>query len=95
MVWFPKGVPAVEVRVNVEVFGFASGKLSDVGLKPAVTPDGRLPALRFTVPVNPARGVTVTVYCAGEPGVIVRDDGVAFSEKSGVAEIGDEITNVL
>lgn len=93
--WFPSGVPAVDVRVSVEVFGFASVKLSDVGLKPADTPEGRLPALKVTIPVNPASGVTVTAYCAAEPGVIVRDDGITLREKSGVAEMGDEITNVL
>ena len=55
-------MPAVEFNVNVDVFGFASAKLNDVGLKLGVTPDGRFPAPRFTVPVNPASGVTVTVY---------------------------------
>ena len=79
----------------MEVFGFASVKLSEVGLKLGVTPEGRLPAVRFTVPVNPARGVTVTVYCADEPGMMVRDCGLTLTEKSGVADMGDEITNVL
>jgi hypothetical protein len=32
-----------------------------VGLKVAVAPDGRPPALKLTVPVNPAPGVKVTV----------------------------------
>ena len=44
----------------------------DAGLKPPlVIPVGkavRLPTLKFTVPVKPLRGVTVTVYVVDPPG---------------------------
>ena len=50
------------LTVNVDVFEFASVMLTGLGLKFAVTPDGKLVALRFTVPVKPARGIIATVY---------------------------------
>ena len=39
--------------------------------------------LKFTVPVNPAIGVTVTLYTAAPPGATVCEVGVADTEKSG------------
>jgi hypothetical protein len=36
--------------------------LTDAGLKLAVTPEGRLPVLKATMPVKPFSAPTVTVY---------------------------------
>ena len=58
----PNGVPAVVVIVSDAVFEVASVILSEVGLKSAVAPAGKPVAVRFTVPVKPADGVTVTLY---------------------------------
>ena len=69
--------------------------LIEAGLKPAVTPDDRPVALRFTGPVNPASGVTVTVNCAADPGTRFRDAGVTVTAKSAVVDAGAEVTNVL
>jgi hypothetical protein len=41
--------------------------------------------LRLTVPVKPFKGVTVVVYLALEPRLIVWLEGVAEMEKLGVA----------
>jgi hypothetical protein len=60
----------------------------DKGLKPPlVIPVGRpdsLPTLKFTVPVNPFRGVTVTVYVATPPGTTSRAAGATVMPKSGL-----------
>ena len=58
----PNGVAAVVVIVRVAVFEVASVIASEAGLKFAEAPAGRPVALRFTVPVKPADGVTVTLY---------------------------------
>jgi hypothetical protein len=52
---------AAAVKVNVLV------PVVDVGLKLAVTPAGRPLALNATLPVNPPRGVMVTVLVAVPP----------------------------
>ncbi len=67
----------------------------EAGLKLDVSPEGRLPVVRVTVPVKAASGVTVTVYCAIAPGVMFVDAGVTLRENSGVAEAGEETTKVL
>ena len=58
------------------------------GLKPQLkTPGGNpawLSAVRFTVPLNPLRGVTVTVKVANWPGMTALDVGVIVIEKSPV-----------
>jgi hypothetical protein len=59
--WLPTGMFALVVTVSVAVFELASVMLTGVGLKTALAPVGRLATLRFTFPVNPASGVTVTV----------------------------------
>ena len=55
------GVLKPVARERVEVLEFASTRLTDVGLNAATTPVGSALVLRFTGPVNPASGVTVTV----------------------------------
>jgi len=62
--------------------------LIDAGLKPPlVIPVGKpdsLPTLKFTVPVKPLSGVTVTVYVASPPGTTSRATGPTVMEKSGL-----------
>ena len=94
IVLFPSGVPAVVATVKVDVFEVASVILIVAGLKVAVAPVGRPVALRLTVPVKPASGVTVIEYVVSPPGTNDREDGVALIAKSGVAEAGDEATKV-
>ena len=67
----------------------------DAGLKPGVTFAGNPVALKLTVPVKPASGVTVTVYGATPVGTTVRDEGVTETTKAGVAEAGAAATKVL
>jgi len=55
--------PALAAAVNVNVLV----PVVDAGLKLAVTPAGRPLALNATLPVNPPRGVTVTVLVAVPP----------------------------
>ena len=57
----PSVAPEVVDKVRVDVFAFASMMLIVAGLKLAVTPDGSVDVDKFTAPVNPASGVTVTV----------------------------------
>ena len=95
IVEFPSGVPAPVVIVRVDVFEFASVMLIVAGTNAALAPDGRPLALRFTIPVKPASGVTVTEYVVLFPGTSAREDGVALIEKSGVDEAGAEVTKVL
>ena len=63
--------------------------LIDAGLKPPlVIPVGKpdsLPTLKFTVPVKPLRGVTVTVYVVSPPGTTPCAAGPTVMEKSGLA----------
>ena len=60
--------------------------LIDAGLKPPlVIPVGKpdsLPTLKFTVPVKPLRGVTVTVYVISPPGTTSCAAGPTVMEKS-------------
>ena len=60
----------------------------DAGLKPPlVIPVGKpdwLSTLKFTVPVNPLRGVTVTVYVVSSPGNTSCTAGPTVMEKSGL-----------
>ena len=60
----------------------------DGGLKPPlVIPVGKpfwLPTLKFTVPVKPLRGVTVTVYVVSPPGKTSWAAGPTVIEKSGL-----------
>jgi len=65
---------AVKVSVLVPVV--------EVGLKLAVTPEGKPLALRATLPVNPPEGVTVTVLLPVAPWATLAL--VAAREKSGV-----------
>ena len=62
--------------------------LIDAGLKPPlVIPVGKafsLPTLKFTAPVEPLRGVTVTVYVASPPGTTSCVAGPIVMEKSGL-----------
>ena len=75
----------VEVRiVSVE----EPPVLIDAGLKPPlVIPVGKpdsLSTLKFTVPVKPLRGVTVTVYVVSPPGNTSWAAGPTVMEKSGL-----------
>ena len=90
----PNGVPAVVVIVSVAVFEVASVILTEAGLKFAVAPAGKPVAVRLTLPVKPADGVIVSVYCALAPGVTACKDGPAISEKSGVEANGAAVTKV-
>ena len=60
----------------------------DGGLKPPlVIPVGKpfsLPPLKFTVPVKPLRGVTVTVYVVSPPGTTSCATGPTVMSKSGL-----------
>jgi hypothetical protein len=60
----------------------------DAALKPPlVIPVGKpdsLPTLKFTVPLKPLRGVTVTVYVASPPGTTSCAAGPTVMEKSGL-----------
>ena len=56
--------------------------VTEVGLKLALAPVGRPPALKLTVPVKPFNAVTLAVYVVFEPWVTVREDGVADNEKA-------------
>ena len=62
--------------------------LIDAGLKPPLAiPVGKpdsLPTLKFTVPVKPLRGVTVTVYVVSPPGTTCCAAGPTVMEKSGL-----------
>jgi hypothetical protein len=58
--------------------------LIEAGLKLAFAPEGKLVALRATVPLNPFCAATVTVYVALLPGATLRELGVAEVVKSGV-----------
>ena len=91
----PRGVPAPVVTVKVDVLEVASVIFTDAGLKLAPAAAGKPVALRATVPVKPANGVTVTEYIALLPGVTEFEDGVAVMEKFGVLEADEEATKVL
>ena len=69
--------------------------LIDAGLKPPlVIPVGKpdsLPTLKFTVPVKPLRGVTVTVYVVSPPGTTSCAAGPTVMEKSGLAGGGSTV----
>lgn len=62
--------------------------LIDGGLKPPlVIPGGKpfsLPTLKFTVPVKPLMGVTVTVYVVSPPGTTSCSAGPTVTERSGL-----------
>lgn len=78
-------VPAVAVldavRVNVLV------PVVDAGLKLAVTPVGRPPAARATVPLKPFNGPTVIVLLPVPPCATERLVGFAVNEKSGLVPV--------
>ena len=62
--------------------------LIDAALNPPlVIPVGKpdsLPTLKFTVPIKPLRGVTVTVYVVSPPGTTSWTGGPTVIEKSGL-----------
>lgn len=80
------GALTLVVIVRVDVFEFASLMFTGVGLKTAVAPVGKPLTLRFTLPVNAAKGVMVIVYCADPAGTMLRVAGVAVIAKSGVED---------
>lgn len=68
------------VSVSIDV-GVPEG--TGLGLKLAVTPDGKEDALRATEPMKPLSEVTVIVDVSEAPGAMVRVDGEAEMPKSG------------
>ena len=73
---YSPSVLALVATVNVEVFEVASVILKEAGVKVAPAPIGKPVALRTTVPVKPAKGVTATEYTALSPGITAIEDGV-------------------
>jgi len=61
----------------------------------AIVPNGTVFPKPSIVPVKPADGVIVTVYCALPLGTVTRVAGETFMSKSGVDENGAEVTSVL
>ena len=81
MVWLPDGVddPVLIVRELV-----VDGLATEAGLKETVTPDGSAELTeRSTVPIKPAKRVSVTVLLAGDPAFTVPPE-VALILKSGL-----------
>ena len=62
--------------VRVEVPVPPDVRLTLIGLREAVTPEGEADATRLTVPAKPLRLARVTADCVDEPAVTVRLDGV-------------------
>lgn len=56
--------------------------VTEVGLKPAVAPEGKPPTLKPTTPENPPDPVTVAEYDVPPPAVTVAEAGVAAMAKS-------------
>ena len=81
----PVGVFLFVATVRVEV----PEPLTDVGLNVPLARRGSPLMLKLTLPVNPFKAVTVTVYGALDPRVTERLEGEAVMEKSGGA---DEVT---
>jgi hypothetical protein len=80
---------AVVVMVRVDVPAPPPVIVIEDGLKPPLVmplgnPDS-LPTLRLTAPVNPLRGVAVTVKVADWPGITAREGGLTAIEKSALA----------
>jgi hypothetical protein len=71
-------VPTVSVVVGAAP-PEATVKLA--GEKVQVTSDGKVPQLKFAVPVNPPVGVSVITVVPVEPDLIVSDDGLALRVK--------------
>lgn len=69
-------VPTVSVVVGAEP---PDATVRLAGEKLQVTSAGKVPQLKFTVPVNPPVGVTVITVVPVEPLWMVRDDGFALS----------------
>ena len=59
--WLLTGVLKAVLSVRVDVLALASVMSMEAGLKAPTAPNGRALVLRFTWPVNPASGVTVTI----------------------------------
>ena len=89
------GVVAFVLIVSVAVLAFPSVIFIVVGLNVADAPVGKPVALKFTIPVNVANGVMVIVYCAEPTGTMFLVEGVALIAKSGVADSGELVRNVL
>jgi hypothetical protein len=81
MVMPPGEAPLVVRIVNV----VEPEPVTVVGLKLPVTPEGNPDVPKFTVPLNPLRPVTVTVYAALPPAATLAPVGDALKAKSGSA----------
>ena len=66
-------------------------RVTEVGLREAVTPVGAPETERLTVPANPFRDVKVRVEVPELPWAIVRDVGEVLIEKSGGGETVSEM----
>ena len=82
----PVGVFLLVPMLRVEVAG-EGGRVTDVGTIRHVLFAGQPEMVRFTVPVNPFKAVTVVVYVVLVPRLIDRLDGEANIEKSGGCEL--------
>jgi len=83
-VYVPRAAEELTVIVNVEVADPPEGGVTEVGLKDAVTPDGRPEILREIAALKPLTEVTVIVDVPELPCCMVRLVGEADIEKSGV-----------
>ena len=81
------GVDAVVVIVSTEFAELPPGTLTEDGFKEHVVLAGQPLVLKLTVPVKPAIDDTVMVELPELPCVIVNEDGLDESEKSGVGEL--------
>src|SRR5260370_865286 len=80
----PVGLFLIVVTVRVELEELGDVTVTGFGLKMPVLPVGKPLTLRFTVPLYPFNGVSVTVYCVLLPCSTVCEGGVADMAKSGV-----------
>ncbi len=72
-------MPAPVLIVSVALLDDAFVRSTEVGLNVAFAPVGNPLALKLTVPVKPAKGVTVVMYWALVPGVTAFKVGVALT----------------
>lgn len=85
----PLDAPVAAESVRVDVADVAPEAIVTVlGLKVAVTPEGRFESVRLTEPVNPSLAVTVTVEVAPWPPIgTFTLFGEAETEKSGLVTV--------
>jgi hypothetical protein len=82
MVKVPDGVVDWVDTVRVEAAILPEDSVTLGGLTETEGPAGDELAERFTVPVKPLKLATVIVEVVDEPGVVVREEGLAETAKS-------------